>query len=119
MDDPTFYKYAWFYHFKHVGPKILPQEGKVLITAAALGHKKTRAAFKEGVNNAVQQSIIRDRWAVNFMESAKDPMLWAADYCAWAIQRKWESNDNRSHELIADKIKTEFDLWEIGTVHYY
>lgn len=118
-DDPTFYKYAWYYHFKHIGPQVVPAQGRLLLTAAALGHKKTKAAFKEGVNNAVQQSIARERWAVNFMDSAKDPMLWVADYCAWAIQRKWESGDDRSHKLIAGKIATEFNLWEVGTKHYY
>ncbi len=53
------------------------------------------------------------------MDSAKDPMLWAADYCAWAIQRKWESGDDRSYVLIENKIVTEFNLWEIGKIHYY
>lgn len=120
IDDPTFYRYAWYYHFKHIGPQILPQEGRLFITAAALGQKKTKAAFKAGVNNAVQQSQIpRDRWSVSFMDSAKDPMLWAADYCAWAIQRKWELNDQRSYDLIEPKIETEFDLWQIGTTFYY
>ena len=119
IDDPTFYRYAWYYHFKHVGPNVLPGADKMLITAAALGHRKTQAAFKQGVNNAAQQSIARNKWEVCFMESSKDPLLWAADYCAWAIQRKWELQDNRSHDLIAGKIATEFDLWQYGATHYY
>jgi hypothetical protein len=98
---------------------LVPAEGRLLLTASALGHKRTRAAFKEAVNNAVQQTVARDRWTVNFVESAKDPMLWAADYCAWAIQRKWELNDDRSHRLIANKIATEFDLWATGQIRYY
>jgi hypothetical protein len=53
------------------------------------------------------------------MDSAKDPMLWVADYCAWAIQRKWETGDTRSHKLIEEKISTEFDLWSVGQTHYY
>jgi hypothetical protein len=120
--EPTFYKYAWYFHFKHVGPVIVRDADKLLITAAALGSNKTRAAFKEAVNNTVQQTVQRDKWECCFMDSAKDPLLWAADYCAWAIQRKWESpnkEDVRSYDLIKDKIKTEFDLWEIGTKRYY
>jgi hypothetical protein len=46
-------------------------------------------------------------------------MLWAVDYCAWAIQRKWEMDDYRSYKLVADKIATEFDLWRVGTVQQY
>ncbi|MGD9540661.1 hypothetical protein [Methylocystis sp.] len=92
---------------------------KLLVTAAALGQKKTKAAFKQGVNNTLQQTTPRERWEVSFIDSAKDPLLWAADYCAWAIQRKWETNDHRSYELIASKIISEFDLWRFGTTHYY
>lgn len=118
-DDATFYRYAWYYHFNHVGPKLLEGADKLLITAAALGHKRTRAAFKLAVNNVLQQTTDREKWECSFMESAKDPLLWAADYCAWAIQRKWESNDPTAHALIASKIKSEFDLWERGTKHQY
>jgi len=106
-DDPTFYRYAWFYHFQFIGPQILKGVDKLLITTAALGHKKTRAAFKLGVNNIVQQTASRERWECSFMDSSKEPLLWAADYCAWAIQRKWESNgeDKRSFDLIAKKLQ--------------
>lgn len=118
-DEATFYRYAWYYHFNHVGPKLLEGADKLLITAAALGQKRTRAAFKLAVNNVLQQTTDREKWECCFMESSKDPLLWAADYCAWAIQRKWESNDASAHSLIASKIKTEFDLWKGGTVHQY
>ena len=117
--EPTFYQYAWYYHLKHVAPILLRDADKLLITAAALGSKKTRAAFKQAVNNTMQQITPREKWEVSFMDSSKDPLLWAADYCAWAIQRKWERGDTQSHALIATKIVTEYDLWTSGqTTHY-
>lgn len=117
--DAVFYQYAWYYHFKHIGPRILKDTDKLLITAAALGHKRTRAAFKNAVNNTLQQTTAREKWEICFIDSALDPMLWAADYCAWAIQRRWEANDLRSHALIAHTISTEYDLWKTGTTVYY
>ncbi|HEV3094413.1 MAG TPA: hypothetical protein VGY30_07850 [Solirubrobacteraceae bacterium] len=33
--------------------------------------------------------------------------LVIADYCTWAIQRRWERDDRRSHQLLADKIASE------------
>jgi hypothetical protein len=42
-----------------------------------------------------------------------------ADYCTWAIQRKWERQDQRSHALIASKVQSEFDVWARGKVQYY
>lgn len=44
--DHRFYQYAWYFHFKHVGPQLLTAKDKLLITAAALGQKKTKASFK-------------------------------------------------------------------------
>ncbi|MET4217023.1 hypothetical protein ACVWWG_003603 [Bradyrhizobium sp. LB7.2] len=117
--DATFYQYAWYYHFKHVAPKILTKDSKLLITAAALGQNKTKAAFKQALNNTVQQIVPRSQWEVSFLDSAKDPLLWAADYCAWAIQRKWERGDDKSHKLIKASISTEYDLWSLGQVHFY
>ena len=117
--NALFYKYAWYYHMKHVAPKVAKQTDKLLITAAALGTKRTRAAFKESVNRTVQQNLERDRWEVAFHESYKDPLLWVADYCAWAIQKKWEQGDERSYALIKEKIETEFDLFKTGPEEFY
>jgi hypothetical protein len=119
VDAPTFYRYAWYYHFKHIGPKLARDCERMLITTAALGEKKTRAAFKAGVNEPVQQIMSRDRWEVAFHESSKDPLLWVADYCAWAIQKKWEREDERSYDLIRHRRGSEFDLWRLGSTFYY
>ena len=51
--------------------------------------------------------------------AAIDPALQVADYCSWAIQRKWERGDARSYASIANKVKSEFDLFERGKVIYY
>lgn len=119
VSDDRFYKIAWYYHFRHVGPQIARQADKMLITAAALGTKRTRAAFKESVNETVQQVLPRERWEVAFHESCKDPLLWVADYCSWAIQKKWEHADTRAYDLIKSKIKTEYDLFAPGPKEYY
>ena len=118
-DAPRFYKYAWFYHFKAVGPQVCKQGQKTLITAASIDNKKMRGAFMNSVNNVAQQIVPRDQWEVNFIESSQDPRLWAADYCAWAIQRKWEMGDDSYYRRVKNKIATEFDLWRVGTKHYY
>ena len=118
-DPQTFYRYAWYYHFKHIGPALAADCEKMLITAAALGEKKTKAAFKAGVNEPIQQIMARNRWEVAFHDSCKDPLLWVADYCAWAIQKKWERDDTRSYDLIRERVRTEYDLFRTGRVHHY
>lgn len=116
-----FYRHAWYYHFKHIGPPFARKHEKLLITAAALGERKTKAAFKAGVNEMVQQFQCREQFSVAFHESCKDPLLWVVDYCAWAIQKKWETDraEMRPYERIKKKIATEFDLFKPGSDFYY
>ncbi|WP_425404356.1 DUF3800 domain-containing protein [Hwanghaeella sp.] len=118
-DEPTFYKYAWYYHFRHVGPQLVQVGDELAICAAALRTNKGKASFKAAVNDVAQQVIRQNVWSVSFPEAATDPCLQVADYCAWAIQRKWERGDDSAYNRISAKINTEFDLWAAGTHHYY
>jgi len=69
----------------------------------------------------MKQTLRVKRWKTDFMPCAADPCLQVADYCAWAVQRKWESGgqDIRSYDLIKDRITYEYDLWGKGNTHYY
>ncbi|MBA5778791.1 DUF3800 domain-containing protein [Stappia sp. F7233] len=117
--DFIFYRHAWLQHLRDAAGNIFEGDAQVLITAASLGSKRTKAAFKASVNESVQQLATRDRWTVSFIDSAKEPALWAADYCAWAIQRKWERDDLRSYDLIVGRIGSERDVWRSESTHYY
>lgn len=115
----AFYKYAWFYHFKHVGPKLLQDKTEAMITAAALGTKKGQAVYTSAVNDVMQQTVQSQQWKTFFPRSVADPCLQIADYFAWAIQRKWERGETAWYEKISDQINSEYDLWRTGTKHYY
>lgn len=119
VDEPTFYKYAWYYHAKYIVPRQKHKDVDVLLCAAALETKTGKAAFKSAFNEAIQQATINNRWTTEFRPSVADPCLWVADYCGWAVQRKWEMEDLRSHKLINSMIRSEFDLWRTGKVHHY
>lgn len=117
--DDAFYKYAWFYHFMHIGPKILRNKTEALIIAAALGTRRGQAVYTAAVNDVLQQTVQRQQWKTFFPRAVADPCLQVADYCAWAIQRKWERNDSRSYDVISGKVHSEYDLWRTGGTHYY
>jgi|SRR5215831_17892176 len=118
---PRFYQYGYFYHFKHGASKQLAKDSEALVTTACLGTRKERLAFSNAVNDVMNQTSNAKRWKTDFMPCHADPCLQVADYCAWAIQRKWESDekDMRSYDLIKDRITYEFDLWSHGTTKYY
>lgn len=114
-----FYQYGWFYHMTHAGPKFLEKDSELLLTTASIGTKKGQAIFTAAVNDVAQQTITRNQWQTYFCASAADPCLQFADYCTWAIQKKWERDDVRSYDLIRERITYEFDLWAHGSKHFY
>jgi hypothetical protein len=117
--EATFYKYGWYYHFKNALAPHIQANDELLITVEAIGKRRVKAHFKAAVNEVLQQLLSRRKWATNFCASTADPCLQVADYCSWAIHRKWERNDSRSYSLIADRITYEYDLWAHGRTHYY
>jgi len=118
---PRFYQYGYFYHFKFGATKQLDSSSEALVTTASLGTRKEQIAFEDAVADVMRQTKRVKEWRADFMPCHADPCLQVADYCAWAIQRKWESGkkDLRSFDLIKDRITYEFDLWEKGTEHQY
>jgi len=56
---------------------------------------------------------------VVFQPSGSHPFLQAPDYCGWAIFRRWERNDARSHGFIQARIRSEFDVFASGGTYYY
>lgn len=114
-----FYQYGWFYHLKYAQKRFMRPATELLVTTAAIGTKKERALFSGALDSVAKQVLSADMWRANFCPAAADPCVQIADYCAWAIQRKWERADERSYRHIASKIDYEFDLWARGAVHRY
>jgi hypothetical protein len=79
---------------------------------------------RQAIEKAVKQTLSRElpagvRYRVYHHPSMSCAGLQVADYCNWAIQRKWERNDSRSYDLIKSAIRSEFDIFRSGTVTYY
>jgi hypothetical protein len=114
-----FYQYPWYYHFKHGIARYLKAGDRLVVTAASVGTKKERLTYTNALEDVVRQSATAFDWIVDFRPCQADPMLQAADYCAWAVGRKWERNDTRSYDLIKSRKSYEYELWAKGTTHHY
>ena len=114
-----FYKYPWYYHFKHAIAPHLRAEHRLFLTAASIGTKKERLSYISGLEDVIGQSAPDVPYAVDFRPALADPLLQAADYCAWAVQRKWERGDDAAYNLIQSRKSYEYELWKKGTIYYY
>ncbi|MGB1219944.1 MAG: DUF3800 domain-containing protein [Alcanivoracaceae bacterium] len=110
-----FYKYPWFYLVKHGVAPLLSSSSHLYATAASIGTKKERKTYITNLNDVMEQTVGCD-FTVDFRPCQADPCLQVADYCAWAIQRKWELGDSRSYDLIEDRVTYEYDLWNYNKV---
>ncbi len=59
------------------------------------------------------------RYRLLHHDSKSNFQLQIADYCNWAIYRKWSRNDLRSYDLIKGAVKSEFEIFKAGTTIYY
>ena len=54
-----------------------------------------------------------------FHECRADKNTQIADYCCWAIHKKWTDGEMGPYSAIQNKIRSEFDIFEIGKKTYY
>lgn len=118
-NEIAFYKLAWYLHFQHVAQRVAGPRDELVVVAASLGTAKRKASFFEAVKNVVRQTSPTTAFRTLYWPAATDPCLWAADYCSWAIQRKWERGDERSFLLIRDKVHSELQPFEESRILYY
>ncbi len=120
LTHARFYKHGWYFHLSGVAQKIsVSKEDEILFTTASIGTKKDQTAFTNAVNDVVQQRVFWSSWKTHFCPSQADPCLQIADYCTWAIQRKWERGDSRSYDLVSHLIYHEHETWKNGSTHHY
>jgi hypothetical protein len=101
-------------------PKNLRNFSEVIVITDSIPVSKKR----EAVEKAVKQTLSRmlpngTRYKILHHASKSCTGLQIADYCNWAIFRKWERGDLRSYGLIRSGICSEFDIFKTGQRYYY
>lgn len=114
-----FYSLAWYFHLMGLLPALAPTSDELLVIAAAVGTSETRSDFNATVNSVVDTHAGAVTMNGAMWTAATAPLLQVADYCAWAVQRKWERSDTRTYNLIRDRIASEFDVFRESAVAYY
>jgi hypothetical protein len=94
------------------------------------GAKKVVIVLSSLFNNPKHEAILKALrlelaartkvpYHIYFHENKSDLNCQIADYCGWAIFRKWDTGDKRSYDLIRNKIKNEFDIFAVGNNYFY
>ena len=112
------FKWLIQYIFKH---EHFSDGDKVVIVTDLLPVQKKQSALRLALKKLMNQLVanIGITYKLYHHRSESDINLQVADYCCWAIQRKWEIDDERSYSLIKDSICGEGDLFENEDTVYY
>ncbi len=109
-EDPLrFYRTAWYLHFKFVAPRIVGPLDELLVVASSLQINRKRKLVHAAVSDVVAQVSPTVVVHTAFAQTMSDPCLQVADYLAWAVQRKYETGDDRSYALVKHLIASEFE----------
>ena len=93
---------------------------EVLVMTARLKSGAGRKLFERAVTTTLARMLPANvRWRLFHHPSDCNFDLQVADYCCWAIYRKWEKADFRSYNLVRSAIRKEFDIFARGTKFYY
>ena len=98
----------------------LDQYREVLVFTDQIPVKKKRSAIEKAVKVTLAGMLpTTARYRVLHHDSKSNMDLQIADYCNWAVYRKWSTQDERSYQLIRPAIASEFDFCQKGTTYYY
>ncbi len=119
--EARFYGFSWYAHLTGLIPVLTQSSDELLIIAASIGTGAMRSALQLEVSIAESNSAMPVAVRSAMWPASTTSLLQVADYCAWALQRKWERepSDTRSYDLIRDRIASEFDVFRAGMAAYY
>jgi hypothetical protein len=90
----------------------------VVVVFSSIFNNKIRSILKQTFKYLIKR-YTQLSYSIYFHSSKFDLCSQAADYFGWAIYRKWESGDNRSHNLVRVYIKSELDIFKGGKTEFY
>ncbi len=98
----------------------ISQYRKLIIITDRIPIKRKRNAVEKGLKLVLSEKLTKFiEYTILHHDSKSNFDLQLADYCNWAIYRKWERGDLRSYDLIKKFIKSEIDIFETDTKLYY
>ena len=119
--DRRFYPEA----LTHLLKLILPVElddgdaEKVIVITDTIPVNKKRRAIERGVRTALHDTLPPGmQYRVLHHQSRSHYGLQVADYCCWAIFRKWQTGERAWYDRIKPAIRRELDLFHAKSRYY-
>ena len=93
---------------------------QVVVVLSSIFDANKRKLIEKTIKVYLKQ-IYSKPFYLYFHENRSDKNTQIADYCCWAIYRKWTDGEIRPYNAVkkGNKIKSEFDIFKTGKTIYY
>jgi hypothetical protein len=103
-----------------LGEHRLEEFAEIIVFTDRIPVQRKRAAVEKAVKLTLASLLpAKVRYRVLHHDSKSNFDLQIADYCTWAIYRKWALADPRSFAMIAAAVRKEWDFFQAETTTYY
>jgi hypothetical protein len=119
--DIRFYPEMLGHLLKYVVPKeIAAGATEVIVITDLIPVNKKRRAVEKGVQRALAEMLPDGmQYRILHHSSRSHFGLQVADYCCWAIHRKWQTGEADYHARIIPALRSEFEIFRNGERLYY
>ena len=119
--DKRFYPEMLGYLLKFVLPRELARGAQeVIVITDRVPVQKKRQAVEKAIRQVLAKMLPAGmKYRILHHASRSHYGLQVADYCCWAVFRKWERGDTEHYERLKPALRSEFDIFESGMRRYY
>ena len=121
QEDKRLYQWTLGYLLRRVLPLELDAgTSNVMVITDAVPVNKKRKAAEKAIHGAVARKQLPGiNYRIAHHQSRSHYGLQVADYCCWAIFRKWQRGESAWYDRIKPALRSEHDVFESETHHYY
>ncbi len=120
-DDKRFYPEMLGHLLKYVIPRELKDDvDEIIVITDTIPIQKKRQAIEKTIKGALAKMLpLGMRYRILHHASRSHYGLQVADYCNWAVFRKWQKGEVEYYDRIRSAVRSEFDIFKTGTRLYY
>lgn len=121
QEDTRLYRWSLGYLLRHTLSCELDAgtSDVIVITDTIPVNKKRRAVEKAIHGSVIRKQLPGMKYRILHHQSRPHYGLQVADYCCWAISRKWQRGESAWYDRIKLALRSELDVFKAETQYYY
>jgi hypothetical protein len=118
-DQVRFYVQFADYLLSYVFRRHSDPNDRIVVLTGRLPVKRKKQAVEKVFKSYIRQNLGGRPFNVLHHSMGSHACLQAADYCTWAVYKKWKDGETRPYDLIRPFVISEFDILRRGTEYFY